>query len=75
MGDEKKKVKITLETKVFGGTFISVFSNFLHFNESWLMKSYQFSKTYICFYKKREKTFIQQSMRKESLRKFGLCFI
>ena len=26
-----KKLKITLETKVFGETFLSVFSNFLHF--------------------------------------------
>ena len=37
-----KKAKITLETKVFGETFLSVFSNFLHFNESLPMKSYQF---------------------------------
>ena len=35
-----KKAKITLETKVFGETFLSVFSNFLHFNESLPMKSY-----------------------------------
>ena len=27
------------------------------------------------FYKKREKTVIQQSMRKEKLRKVGICFI
>ena len=26
-----KKAKITLETKAFGETFLSVFSNFLHF--------------------------------------------
>ena len=33
------------------------------------MKSYQFFKIYKRFYKKREKTVIQQSMRKEKLRK------
>ena len=49
-----KKAKRTLETKVFGETFLSVFSNFLHFNESLPMKSYQFFKIYIRFYKKRE---------------------
>ena len=70
-----KKAKRTLETKVFGETFLSVFSNFLHFNESLPMKSYQFFKIYIRFYKKREKTLIQQSIKKEKLRKFGLCFI
>ena len=70
-----KKAKRTLETKVFGETFLSVFSNFLHFNESLPLKSYQFFKIYICFYKKREKTLIQQSSKKEKLRKFGLCFI
>ena len=70
-----KKTKITLETKVFGKTYLSVFSNFLHFNESLPMKSYQFFKIYIRFYKKREKTLIQQSIKKEKLRKFGLCFI
>ena len=36
------------------------------------MKSYQFFKIYKHFYKKREKTVIQQSMRKEKLRKFFL---
>ena len=39
------------------------------------MKFYQFIKIYIRFDKKREKTVIQQSMRKEKLRKVGLCFI
>ena len=38
------------------------------------MKSYQFFKIYKRFYKKREKTVIQQSMRKEKLRKVGLLF-
>ena len=61
-----------LQTKVFQETFLSVFSNFLHFNESLPMKSYQFFKIYIRLFKKREKTFKQQSSRKEKLRKFGL---
>ena len=33
------------------------------------MKSYQFFKIYKRFYKKREKTVIQQSMRKEKTEK------
>ena len=70
-----KKAKRTLETKVFGEAFLSVFSNFLHFNESLPMKSYQFFKIYIGFYQKREKTLKQPSMKKEKLRKFGLWFI
>ena len=70
-----KKAKITLETNVFGETFPSVFSNFLLFNESLRMKSYQFFKIYIHFYKKRETTLMQQSMRKEKKRKFEPCFI
>ena len=69
-----EKAKITLETKAFDEIFLSVFPNFLHFNESMPMK-YQFFKIYIHLYKKREKALIQQSMRKEKLRKFGLCFI
>ena len=39
------------------------------------MKFYQFFKINKRFYKKREKTLIQQTMRKEKLRKVGLCFI
>ena len=68
-----KKAKITLETNVFGETFPTVFSNFLHFNESLPMKSYQFFKIYIRFYKKWEKTLMQQSMGKEKKKKFGPC--
>ena len=37
------------------------------------MKSYQFFKICKRFDKEREKTLMQQSMRKEKLRKFGLC--
>ena len=72
-----KKAKVTLETKVFGETFLSVFSDFLFFNESLPMKSYQFFKIYIRFYKKREEkhTLIQQPMKKEKLRKSGIRFI
>ena len=36
------------------------------------MKTYQFFKIYKRFYKKREKTVIQQSMRKAKLRKIFL---
>ena len=39
------------------------------------MKFYQFFKIYKRFYKKREKTLIQQSMGKETLRRVGICFI
>ena len=39
------------------------------------MKSYQVFKIYKRFYKKRGETVIQQSMRKEKLRKVGICFI
>ena len=54
--------------------YFQIFSIFLY-NESWLMKFYQFFKINKRFYKKREKTLIQQTMRKEKLRKVGLCFI
>ena len=70
-----KKAKITFETNIFGETFLSVVSNFLHFNESLPMKFYPFFKIYMRFYKKREKTLMPQSMRKEKLRKFGPYFI
>ena len=39
------------------------------------MKSYQFFKIRKRFDKEREETLMQQSMRKETLRKVGLCFI
>ena len=39
------------------------------------MKSYQFFKICKRFGKEREKTLMQQSMRKEKLRKVGLCLI
>ena len=39
------------------------------------MKSYQFFKIYKRFAKGKRKTLIQQSVRRENLRKVGLCFI
>ena len=39
------------------------------------MKSYQFFKICKRFGKEREKTLMQQSVRKEKLRKAALCFI
>ena len=39
------------------------------------MKSYQFFKICEGFDKEREKKLMQQSMRKEKLKKSGLCFI
>ena len=51
-----------------------IFSIFIY-NESLPMKSYQFFKICKRFDKEREKTLMQQSMRKEKQRKVGLCFI
>ena len=51
-----------------------IFSIFIC-NESLPMKSYQFFKIYEGFDKEREKTLMQQLMRKEKLKKVGLCFI
>ena len=39
------------------------------------MKSYHFFKTYKCFDNKRERTLIQQSLRKLKNEQAGLCFI
>ena len=39
------------------------------------MKSYEFFKICKSFDKEREKTLMQESMRKEKPRKVGLCFI
>ena len=44
--------------------YSQIFSIFIY-NESFPMKSYQFFKIYKRFYEKREKTVIQQSMRKD----------
>ena len=51
-----------------------IFSIFIY-NESLPMKSYQFFKICKYFDKERAKTLLQPSMRKEKLRKVGLCFI
>ena len=45
------------------------------YNESLPMKSYYFFKICKRFGKEREKTLMQQSMRKQKLRKVGHCFI
>ena len=66
-----KKVKITLETISFWQNIsISIFK----FSPFLSIKSYQFFKMYYCIDKETEKTHIQQSRRKEKLRKVGLCF-
>ena len=54
--------------------YLQIFSIFIY-NKSLPMKSYQFFKIYKPFYKKREKAVIQQSMRKEKLRKVRIFFI
>ena len=64
LGKEILRYKITLEAISFWqNIFISIF------------KSYEFFKIYERFDKEREKACLQQSLRKEKLRKAGLCFI
>ena len=66
-----KKAQITLETTSFWqNTYISIFK----FSPFLSIKSYQFSKFTNGLIRKEKKTLIQQSMRKEKLRKIGLCF-
>ena len=48
--------------------YFQIISIFIY-NESLPMKSYQFFKICKCFDKEREKTLLQQSMRREKLRK------
>ena len=52
-------------------------SAFLKFYIQWKLDNAILPNFQICksFDKEREKTFMQQSMRKENLRKVGLCFI
>ena len=81
-----KKGKITLKTITFCANYFSeyfqIFSIFVY-NESFPMKSYQFFKICKCLGqrkkrerdKDREKKLKQPSMRKEKLRKVGLCLI
>ena len=66
-----------LETTSFGQNISIDIFKFLHIyiQESLPMKSYQFLKIGKCFDKEREKTIMQQSMRKEKQRKVGICFI
>ena len=54
--------------------YFQIFSIFTY-KKSSMRKSYQFSRFYKIFYKKREETLIQQSMRIEKLGKVGLSFI
>ena len=54
--------------------FFQYFSIFIY-NESLPMMSYLFFKIYKRFYKKIEKTVMQQSMQKGKLKKVALCFI
>ena len=73
-----KKAKTTLETisiriSIRNFQHFQLFSIFIY-NEILPVK-YQFFKTCKCFDKEREKKLIQQSMRKEKLKKVGLCFI
>ena len=73
-----KKAKITLEATCFWQNIsicILKFSSIFIYNGSLPMKSYQIFKISKRFDKEREKTLMQQSMRKERLRKVGLCFI
>ena len=69
-----KKAKIMLETKALAKHFFEYFQIFSIFiyNERLLMKSHQLFKIYKRFYKKREKIVMQQSIRKEKLRKIFL---
>ena len=64
-----KKVKMTLET-----INILKFSPFLYSIKAFRWNLFQFFQIYQCFDKEREKTLIEQSMRKEKLcYKFALC--
>ena len=67
-----KKAELALETIILWQNIsVSIFK----FSQFLSIKSYQFFKIYKRFDKEREKTPIQQSMRKENLRKVGFCFI
>ena len=54
--------------------YYQVFSIFTY-KKCLMIKSYQFFQILQRFYKEREKTLIEQSMKIEELRKIGLCFI
>ena len=74
-----KKARIMLETiSLSAKYFVSILnvSSFLYPMKACLpMKSYHLLKFYKCFDKKREESLIQQSMKKEKVRKAGLCFM
>ena len=73
-----KKAKITFWTISFWqntSTSIFKFSPSFIYNESLPIKFYQVFKICKRFDKEREKILMQQSTRKEKLRKVGFCFI
>ena len=55
-----------LETKVFGETIPSVFSDFLHFNEILPMKSDQSFNIYIDFIRKEKKYSYSSQLKKKN---------
>ena len=73
-----KKAKITLKTISFRQNISSSFfkfSPFLCTMKACLWNLINFSKFWNALIRKEKKTLMQQSMRKEKLRKVGLCFI
>ena len=72
-----KKAKITLETMCFWQNIsISIFkfSPFLYTMKACQWNIINFSKFANALIRKEKKTLMQQAMRKEKLRKIGLCF-
>ena len=71
-----KKAKITLETASFGKNIsINIFKFSPYFCTKLANEIYQFLKICKRFDKESEKTLMQQSIRKEKLRKVGLFFM
>ena len=73
-----KKAKITLESiRFLQNTFISIFrfSTFLYTMKVCQWDLINFSKFANALIRKEKKILMQQSMGKEKLKKFGLCFI
>ena len=73
-----KKAKLTLETITFWqniSTSFFKFSPFLYTLNACRRNLFSIFQIYKRFAKEREKRFIQQSMRKQKLRKVGRCFV
>ena len=73
-----KKAKLTLETITFWQnicTSFFKFSSFLYTLNACRQNLFSIFQIYERFAKEREKRFIQQSMRKQKLRKVGRCFV